>query len=210
LPAKHRDGAAAFPKTRLSAVVAIRSDDVAVRRSGCERLVAAYWKPVYKYLRVRWRKPPAEAEDLAQAFFAAVFEKSFFQSYDPARARFRTYIRSSLDHFVQDEQKAGRRLKRGGEMTFVSLEFAAAEVELSGAQVVDDVGTLFDIEWAVPPLPRGQAPRSLGDGRRVSRRGEHPRRRRLTRGAHALRRTGAPSPATAPSTQTAASARVRA
>ena len=142
-------GAPAFPKTRLSAVVGVRSDDPEVRRRACQALVSAYWKPIYKHLRLKWRSSPEEAEDLTQAFFAAMLEKRFFQKYDPERARFRSYIRASLDHFIQDDQKAGRRLKRGGDATFHSLEFASAEGELARGDTCfgDDLDALFDLEW---------------------------------------------------------------
>jgi len=135
-----------FPKTRLSALVALGSEDPAVRRIGCETLVESYWKPIYKHLRIKWRRSPAEAEDLTQAFFAAVFEKRFFQNYDPAKARFRTYIRGSLDHFVQDEKKAASRLKRGGDASFVAIEVSSAESELELASDTDPEA-LFDLEW---------------------------------------------------------------
>ena len=59
-----------FPTTRGSILLAVGSTDADVRRQAWEVLVTAYWKPVYKYLRVRWRTTPEDAEDLIQAFFA--------------------------------------------------------------------------------------------------------------------------------------------
>ena len=43
-----------LPATRHSILAAVRSDDADVRRDGFETLVAVYWKPVYKYLRLKW------------------------------------------------------------------------------------------------------------------------------------------------------------
>lgn len=116
------------------------------RRRSFATLVAAYWKPVYKHLRIRWRKSNEEAKDLAQAFFAIAMEKEFFSGYDPSRARFRTFLRTCLDRFIANEAKAAGRLKRGGGTELLPLDFDAAEAELSRAATVD-VERLFDHEW---------------------------------------------------------------
>lgn len=63
-----------FPETRRSAVIAARSDDVAERRRALDLLIRAYWKPVYKYIRIRWNKSSDEAQDLTQEFFARLIE----------------------------------------------------------------------------------------------------------------------------------------
>src|SRR4051812_4229264 len=90
-----------FPTTRRSAVVAVGSDDPAERARSFEILVRAYWKPVYKHIRVRFRQSSEQASDLTQGFFAQALELRTFSSYDPARALFRTYLKICLDRFVQ-------------------------------------------------------------------------------------------------------------
>lgn len=40
-----------FPTTRRTVVAAMRSGDETERARALDTLVAAYWKPVYKYLR---------------------------------------------------------------------------------------------------------------------------------------------------------------
>jgi RNA polymerase sigma factor (sigma-70 family) len=127
----------AFPATRLSVLQQIRSPDRATRQHAYDSLVAAYWRPVYKYLRVRWRYVPEDAEDATQGFLAAAFEKQFFDRFDPAKARFRTFFRVCLDRFVQNQQKAERRLKRGGDHLLSSLDFENAEGELQRHEPVD-------------------------------------------------------------------------
>jgi RNA polymerase sigma factor (sigma-70 family) len=114
-----------FPQTRHSMVADLRSDRADVRRSAYDALVAAYWKPVFKYVRLKWHAAPEEAADLTQGFFLRAFEKAFFATFDPAKARFRTYLRTCLDGFVANERKAERRLKRGGAHTIVSVDFNA-------------------------------------------------------------------------------------
>src|SRR6202008_5016749 len=89
-----------FPATRLSVLEAVRTGDEDARQQAFGCLTAANWKPVYKYLRLRWHASPQDAEDLAQGFFAAAFEKGFFDRYDPQRARFRTFLRACLDGFA--------------------------------------------------------------------------------------------------------------
>ena len=140
-----------FPNTRSSILLAVGSSDAGVRRQGWDVLVTAYWKPVYKYLRVRWRVAPEDAEDLTQAFFARSMEKELFERYDPAKARFRTYLRLCLDGFVANERKAARRLKRGGGVEPLPLDFAGAEGELVHHDLPDpkqiDMEAWFHREW---------------------------------------------------------------
>lgn len=118
----------AFPPTRCSVVVAAASGDPATKRQAFETLVSAYWRPVYKYVRLKWQAANEDAKDLTQAFLARAMEKEFFARYDAAKSRFRTYLRVCLDSFVSNERKAAARLKRGGDR-FV-LDFDAAEREL--------------------------------------------------------------------------------
>src|SRR5262249_25151014 len=138
-----------FPLTRYSVVSAIRSDAPDERRLAFDALVAAYWKPVFKYVRLKWRASPDEAADLTQAFFLRAFEKAFFDAFDPSRARFRTFLRTCLDGFVANTRKATARLKRGGGVTLVPIDVAEAERELEAQapNAVDDFDAYFHREW---------------------------------------------------------------
>jgi RNA polymerase sigma factor (sigma-70 family) len=141
-----------FPATRHSMVAAIRSDQADIRRSAFDTLVTAYWKPVFKYLRVKWHASAEDAADLTQAFFLRAFEKAFFADFDPRRARFRTYLRTCLDGFVSNARKADARQKRGGGVAIVSmdgLDFREAERELGlqASNAVDDFDAYFHREW---------------------------------------------------------------
>ncbi|MGA8072186.1 MAG: hypothetical protein WB995_01850, partial [Candidatus Acidiferrales bacterium] len=82
-------GGGRFPPTRWSAVLAARSDDPAESARALDLLIGAYWKPVYKYIRIRWNKLSEEAKDLTQEFFTRVIEKGFLDRFDPARSRLR-------------------------------------------------------------------------------------------------------------------------
>src|SRR3954454_3846466 len=98
-----------FPPTRHSAVAAVRSGSPAERARALETLASVYWRPVYGYLRLRWRRPHEEAADLAQELFASVLEKDLFARFDPSRARLRTFLRACADGLVANHQRATSR-----------------------------------------------------------------------------------------------------
>src|SRR5260370_24803709 len=103
-----------FPPTRRSVIEAARSIDAGERERALEVLCAAYWKPVYKYVRWRWNRPAEAAQDLTQGFFAELLERELLNNFDPKKSRLRTYLRVCVDSFVMNVDKAGRRQKRGG------------------------------------------------------------------------------------------------
>jgi len=140
---------AAFPLTRHSIVAAIRSEQPEVRRSAFDTLVTAYWKPVFKYVRLKWHQSPDDAADLTQGFFLRAFEKDFFAGFDPSRSRFRTYLRTCLDGHVSNARKADARLKRGGGVTLVPIDVDEAERELrlQAINAIDDFDAYFHREW---------------------------------------------------------------
>ena len=148
-----------FPATRLSVVERTRSGDEETRRVALAAIIDAYWKPVYKYLRVKWSLQPEEASDLTQEFFAATLEKDVVAKYDASKARFRTYLRMCVDGFASNARKAERRLKRGGGVTLVPLDFETAEGEMATHEpAVDaDVDELFYREWVRALLERSVA-----------------------------------------------------
>jgi DNA-directed RNA polymerase specialized sigma24 family protein len=138
-----------LPATRHSILEAVRSDDADVRREGYGAMVAVYWKPVYKHLRLNWKAAEEEAKDTTQEFFARAIEKGFFDPFDPSKARFRTFLRVCLDRFVANERKAAARLKRGGGLAIVPLDFQTAEGELRqhDIPVPSDLDDDFHAEW---------------------------------------------------------------
>jgi RNA polymerase sigma factor (sigma-70 family) len=141
-----------FPLTRISAIQALQSGDTELRTRAFDLLISAYWKPVYKYIRIKWNKSNEDAKDLTQGFFAKVIEKDFFRDYDPAKARFRTFLRVCLDGYIQNELKSDGRLKRGGDVQRLPLDFSEADAELAEASPIeiqspDTLDKYFDSEW---------------------------------------------------------------
>lgn len=118
-----------FPETRYSILSLVRGADEETRRQALETVVEGYWKPVYKYLRLRWNLSPDDASDATQHFFLSTLERRAFAAYDPSIARFRTFLRVCLDRFMSNERKSRSRLKRGGALRLVSLDFELAEEE---------------------------------------------------------------------------------
>ncbi|MFN0168032.1 MAG: RNA polymerase sigma factor [Bryobacteraceae bacterium] len=141
--------AARFPETRHTLMEAARGNDPAERRRAEKTLLAAYWKPVYKYLRLKWRLANEDAKDLTQGFFTRAVDREFFASYDPSRGGFRTYLRVCLDRFCSSEHERSRRGKRGGGATLLPLEFETAEGELRELEVDSgfNVEQFFHSEW---------------------------------------------------------------
>ena len=143
-----------FPPTRRSVIEAVGSIDAEERERALESLCAAYWRPIYKYIRLRWNRPTEEAQDLTQGFFVEVLERGLLEKFDPKKGRLRTYLRVCVDSFVSNEDKAGRRQKRGGNIAHVALDFAAAEEELGGAVIdptsipsPESLEEFFEKEW---------------------------------------------------------------
>lgn len=120
-----------FPVTNESAIAAARSEDHVVRQRAFDTILTSYWKPAYKYIRLKWQTNNEDAKDLTQGFFANAFEKNHFANYDARKASFQTFLRTCLDGFVANERKAGKRLKRGGNANHFQLDFVSAEDELA-------------------------------------------------------------------------------
>src|SRR3981081_1099211 len=143
-----------FPPPRRSVLEAARSIDAEERESALESLCAAYWKPVYKYVRLRWNRTPDAAQDLTQGFFVELLERELLDKFDSKKSRLRTYLRICVDSFVMNEDKAGRRQKRGGNVPLRAVDFSGAEEE-RGAAVIDpakiaspeSLEEFFEKEW---------------------------------------------------------------
>jgi RNA polymerase sigma factor (sigma-70 family) len=125
-----------FPSTQLSLLEAATSG---LANEALERVIALYWKPVYRFIRLKFHKNNEDAKDLTQSFFATAVERDFFVRFDPSRASFRTYLRMTVERFAANEHAASNREKRGGGVEFEPLEDQAVTSE-SPEQV-------FEREW---------------------------------------------------------------
>lgn len=103
-------------------------------------IAEAYWQPSRKYMQLRWRASETEAADMVQSFFENVVRRGLLASYQPARARFRTFLRTCLDHHAVDQHRRRSAQRRGG---------GAAEVELTehADHASVDPDQMFEAEW---------------------------------------------------------------
>ena len=139
-----------FPTTRWSIIERTRSAQTEERQRALDSLISAYWKPVYKYIRLHWKRENEEAKDLTQEFFSRLIEKNLLDRFDPRRARLRTYLRICVDGLVINADKAAQRLKRGGDVTLLRLDFETAEGELKELPLAgaDNPEEIFTREFA--------------------------------------------------------------
>jgi RNA polymerase sigma-70 factor (ECF subfamily) len=119
-----------------------------------ESLCRAYWYPLYVYVRHAGH-PPEDAQDLTQEFFARFLAKSSVIHADPERGRFRTFLLTSLKHFLINERTKASRLKRGGGHQLLSLDLTQAESRY-GAEPADTASPdrLYEKRWALTLLDR--------------------------------------------------------
>jgi DNA-directed RNA polymerase specialized sigma24 family protein len=137
-----------FPNTRHSLISGARHRSPPLRAFAQEELAALYWKPIYKYLRLKWHASEEDAQDLTQGFFLPALNGDFLRRYDKSKAKFRTYLRMSLDRFVVSQRRAASRLKRGGGAV-AHLDFKAAENELCSQKIPEgaDMEDYLHREW---------------------------------------------------------------
>ena len=136
-----------FPTTNLTAIGRARSHDRAERERAWLELAAVYHRPVYLHLRLKWRKSAVEAEDLTQHFFLHAIENELLGAYDPARGRFRTFVRVCADRVVMNDNAARRALKRSGGARHLDIDFTELEAAVADNAAVDP-DRVFEEEWA--------------------------------------------------------------
>lgn len=108
----------------------------------------AYWPPLYAFLRHRGYAS-ADAQDLAQAFFAHLLEQDALSRVDQEKGRLRTFLLGSLQNFLANEYHRARTLKRGGGRQIISFDehLPEAEAAMFATAHLDDV-TCYDLTWA--------------------------------------------------------------
>lgn len=140
-------GPGPFPQTSWALLSRCDDTDPEVRQASLEQLFAAYWPPVYLFIRRNWHRDVEAAKDLTQAFFGSLLERDFLASVDADRGRFRSFVCAALTHFMANVHRAERALKRApaGQL---SLDAAAAEV---GLDIADprglDPAVQFERDW---------------------------------------------------------------
>ena len=112
-------------------------------------LAQTYWRPVYKFIRTAGGATIEDAKDLTQEFFSYVLEGSVLSKYDPAKGRFRTFLKGVLRNFLSVERRDASRLKRGGGRLMIPLDVAALETpEFLAERDRVSPDEAFDRQWA--------------------------------------------------------------
>jgi RNA polymerase sigma factor (sigma-70 family) len=145
-----------FPPTRHSLVTAAQSADPTARSRAMETIIAGYWKPIYKYMRIKWNLAAEDSADFTQEFFTHLLEKEFLAAYDVEKGRLRTFLRTCADRLFLKMERDSKRLKRGAGSVHLSLDFSfdfeEAERELGPTRSFESQGwgspeEYFDKEW---------------------------------------------------------------
>lgn len=146
-----------FATTSWTKVLAAREAPSTEGRQALEALCRVYWYPLYVFVR-RQGHDADESRDLTQAYFAELLEKGYLEDYDPARGRFRVFLKASVKHFLSKQREKAQSWKRGGRAEVFSLD--AQEVE--GRYRFEPVDRLtpeeiFERRWALTVLERALA-----------------------------------------------------
>ena len=142
-----------FTTTHWSVVLEAQGESPAAQEA-LENLCRNYWRPIYGFVRREGAKPE-EAKDITQGFFALILERKDFQSVRQERGRLRSFLLASLKHFMMNERRDAKAIKRGGGRTLIPLDeiesFDSKEFD-RGDMLSPDL--LYDRGWAFTVLDR--------------------------------------------------------
>ena len=143
-----QSGAVAFATTHWSVVLAAQGPSPTAQEA-LEKLCRTYWRPVYGFIR-RQGTRPEEAEDLTQGFFALLLERRDFDAVRKEKGRLRSYLLTSLKHFLASERRREMTVKRGKGQRLVPLE-ELSEMERTQMQPADHLSAerLYERRWAL-------------------------------------------------------------
>src|SRR5690348_6603749 len=143
---------AAFNTTHWSVVLAVTRSDNTRAGESLAKLCQTYWYPLYAYVRRRGYLAP-DAQDLTQAFFEQLLERRSLAGATPGLGKFRSFLLTTMKHFLVSHWKYHMAQKRGGGAPMLSLDWAAAEERFDlepATQASPD--KLFEKQWALTIL----------------------------------------------------------
>ena len=129
------DHFAAFPSTRWSRILAPDG------RRDLDGLARAYWRPIRAWLATRTRSAEVDADDLVQEAFAWLLATGLLDKADPARGRFRGFLKRALANFATERWRRSQAQKRGGGIDTTTLDETSEPIDPRAAtpdQVLDD------------------------------------------------------------------------
>ena len=136
-------GRAIFSTTNWSVVLEAQGRSPAAQEA-LEKLCHTYWRPVYSFIR-REGTGHEEAEDLTQAFFALLLQRRNFDDVRKEKGRLRSYLLTSLKHFLVSQHRRAVTVKRGKGQQPVPLE------ELAAIEPADHLSAdrIYERRWAL-------------------------------------------------------------
>lgn len=117
---------AQFAATSWTNVMAAQQTGSPEAAAALEKLCRTYWYPLYAYLR-RKGHDPHKAQDLTQEFLYRLIKENYLGAADRRRGKFRSFLLAALNHFVSNQRDYERAVKRGGRVSFVSLDDTESE-----------------------------------------------------------------------------------
>jgi len=155
----------AFTTTHWSMVLEAQGESPAAQEA-LEKLCRIYWRPIYGFVR-RQGVQPEEAKDLTQGFFALLLERRDLDTVRKEKGRLRSYLLTSLKHFLTNERTRAMTIKRGEGQRLIPLE-AFHERERAGFEPTDPASAdhIYERRWALTVLD--QVLVRLGDEYRVA------------------------------------------
>jgi RNA polymerase sigma-70 factor (ECF subfamily) len=143
-----------FATTRWTVVLAAGNRSTPSADVALEELCGTYWYPLYAYIRRRGHSRE-DAEDLAQSFFVGFLRKNYLEKLSGEHGKFRAFLIASLKHFLANEWDRTQRLKRGGGIPTLSLDWQDADARYQ-IDPADDLSPdkIYDRAWAVTLLER--------------------------------------------------------
>jgi RNA polymerase sigma factor (sigma-70 family) len=138
-----------FQTTSWSLVLQAAGQPSTQAHAALTELCQTYWHPVYSFIR-RSGYRPDQAQDLAQGFFMVLMEKNYVGDADRQRGRFRSFLLTSVKHFLANQRDRAHALKRGGGRTTVSIDLMEAEGWYAPAAVeLTTPESIFERRWAL-------------------------------------------------------------
>ena len=141
-------GRAIFSTTNWSVVLEAQGQSPAAQEA-LEKLCNTYWRPVYSFIR-REGTGHEEAEDLTQAFFALLLQRRNFADVRKEKGRLRSYLLTSLKHFLVSQHRRAVTVKRGKGQQPVPLEELAA-IGRADIEPADHLSAdrIYERRWAL-------------------------------------------------------------
>jgi RNA polymerase sigma factor (sigma-70 family) len=138
----------AFTTTHWSVVLEAQGRSPAAQEA-LEKLCRTYWRPVYGFVRRRGIRIE-EAEDLTQGFFSLLLERRDFDAVRKEKGRLRSYLLTSVKHFLASEQRRAMTVKRGKGQQLIPLEELRANVRVE-MEPADPLSAdrLYERRWAL-------------------------------------------------------------